>query len=196
MARNKRNHPPHIDESAAKTCEAESCVASGLYKAPKSPYNLHDYHWFCLEHAEEYNRKWNYFADKDEDDIEAFIREAVTGHRPTWRRDGGRDGSANAARYAHYGQMLEDELARFLGENFAPKSHMPYMNSKEREALALLAIEQPCDAQTLKQAYRTQVKQYHPDLHQGDKAYEEKFKRITAAYMYLKEIYYQDQAAQ
>ena len=56
-----------------------------------------------------------------------------------------------------------------------------------RESLALLALEAPATLEEVKAAYRKLVKQFHPDLHQGNKSFEEKFRQITEAYQFLKE---------
>lgn len=46
----------------------------------------------------------------------------------------------------------------------------------------VLGVKPGADQDTIKKAYRKLAKKYHPDTNQGDKAAEEKFKEITAAY--------------
>lgn len=173
-------------ETAARACASAGCTGAGEYRAPKSREQLHEYQWFCLDHVKEYNQKWNYFSDMDADEIEYFMKDAVTGHRPTWERE-----SQMRARYADYTKKLHEEWQRFFHGREQPQQQAPSpgIYSKERKALAVLDITEPCGADALKAHYRKLVKQYHPDLHQGDKVREDKFKEITAAYTYLVELY-------
>lgn len=50
-----------------------------------------------------------------------------------------------------------------------------------------LGVERTATDDDLKTAYRTRVKQCHPDKFRGDKAKEEEFKRVNAAYEVLKD---------
>lgn len=45
-----------------------------------------------------------------------------------------------------------------------------------------LGVSQTATADEIKKAYREVAKKYHPDLHPGDKAAEEKFKEVSEAY--------------
>lgn len=138
----------------------------------------------CLEHVQEFNRKWDYFKGMQQDEIEAFMTDAITGHRPTWRRE---DDIADCLRRsATFG--LEEALQRLLHSS-GSYARNASLNHKERDALAMMELEAPCSLVELKKTYRALVKRYHPDLHQGKKLYEDKFKKITEAYRYLKELY-------
>lgn len=46
----------------------------------------------------------------------------------------------------------------------------------------ILGVSPDADNKAIKKAYQTLAKKYHPDLNQGDKASEEKFKEINEAY--------------
>ena len=98
----KSDFAPQHEPETAPPCEVEGCGAPGTYKAPRSREELHDYRWFCLDHIREHNAKWDFFAGYDSQDIEHFIRDATTGHRPTWSRE-----SHKGARV----QQLRDALA-------------------------------------------------------------------------------------
>src|ERR1044072_4008720 len=86
--RKKSDYAPHIPPHKAEPCQWEGCGAPGMYKAPASRDALHEYRWFCLEHIREHNQQWDFFAGLERGDIEFFVRDAVTGHRPTWIREG------------------------------------------------------------------------------------------------------------
>ena len=49
----------------------------------------------------------------------------------------------------------------------------------------ILGVKRDATQDEIKKAYRSLVKQYHPDAHPGDKDIEEKFKKINAAYSVL-----------
>ena len=51
-----------------------------------------------------------------------------------------------------------------------------------RDPYEVLGISRNISEEAMKKAYRKLAKQYHPDLHPGDKAMETRFKEITAAY--------------
>jgi len=178
-AKNTPEGPP-----SPQACDAVGCVEMGEYRAPRSRESLHDYRWLCLEHIREHNQKWNYFTGMSAHEIEAFMHDAVTGHRPTWAREdvGGRKG-------AEYRAMLEEELRKFLGAEYKSRKNGPRIHPKERRALAALELERPCTPAELKKHYRALVKRTHPDLHAGDRTMEEKFKAITASYTYLLALY-------
>lgn len=110
-------------------------------------------------------------------EIEAFQKDAVTGHRPTWDRE---------TRLREHYFTLQDKLYEFLhGTKAAPAQ--PRIPGKTRKALAVLELEYPYTADSLKTRYRALVKKHHPDANKGDKKSEEAFKHITAAYRYLAE---------
>lgn len=50
---------------------------------------------------------------------------------------------------------------------------------------AVLGLEPGADAQTLKRAFRTQARRWHPDLNGSDPVAEERFKRVNEAYAVL-----------
>lgn len=55
----------------------------------------------------------------------------------------------------------------------------------KRDYYEVLGVEKGASESDLKRAYRKLAKQYHPDLHPGDKQAEEKFKEINEAYAVL-----------
>lgn len=55
----------------------------------------------------------------------------------------------------------------------------------KKDYYEVLGVSKDASESDLKRAYRKLAKQYHPDLHPGDKAAEEKFKEINEAYAVL-----------
>jgi len=54
-----------------------------------------------------------------------------------------------------------------------------------KDYYAALGVSPDADEQTIKQAYRTLARQYHPDVNPGDPQAEERFKEINEAYQAL-----------
>ena len=59
-----------------------------------------------------------------------------------------------------------------------------YMAEK-RDYYEVLGVSKTATDDELKKAFRKLAKQYHPDLHPGDKECEEKFKEVNEAYEVL-----------
>ena len=59
--RSKRSSASGGFESSVRTCEVDGCSEEAKYRAPKSPKDLENFHWFCLKHVKEYNTRWNFF---------------------------------------------------------------------------------------------------------------------------------------
>lgn len=181
MRPRKKDYAPQLDDSKAPPCSVAGCVAPGGYKAPKSRESLEEYQWFCLEHVREHNAKWDYLAGMEQEEIEDFMRDAVTGHRPTWEREG---------RASDKHAKLNDALHNFMyftSGKTKRQATLPPLNRKLRKALTLLELEYPYNESDLKSHYRAMVKRYHPDVNQGSKIDEERFKQITVSYSLLKE---------
>jgi len=174
----RTEYVPHIATGKAPPCHVDGCREPGEYKAPKSRDELHEYHWFCLGHIREHNQQWDYFAGLEPDDIEYFVKDAVTGHRPTWNRE-------SQVRDQYF--KLHDALYEFLTDSKRPAKPTPPLTAKLRKALATMDIEYPYTVKGLKVQYRAMVKKHHPDVNKGDKKSEELFKQITAAYHTLSE---------
>ncbi|KJR43321.1 molecular chaperone DnaJ [Candidatus Magnetoovum chiemensis] len=59
------------------------------------------------------------------------------------------------------------------------------MQSALKDYYKILGLNKKSDQETIKKAYRKLARQYHPDLNQGDKSAEDKFKEINEAYEVL-----------
>ena len=59
------------------------------------------------------------------------------------------------------------------------------MAETKRDYYEVLGVEKGADDAAIKSAYRKLAKQYHPDLHPGDKAAEARFKEVNEAYSIL-----------
>ena len=174
----RKDFIPHISPEKAPPCNVPGCREPGVYKAPKSRDELHEYRWLCLDHIREHNEKWDYFAGLEREEIEDFVKDAVTGHRPTWDRE-----SRIKDRY----NKLQDALYEFLAGTKKTAPDAPPIKAKLRKALSVINLDYPYTEQALKTQYRVMVKKYHPDANKGDKRSEETFKHISVAYQTLLE---------
>lgn len=57
--------------------------------------------------------------------------------------------------------------------------------AEKRDYYEVLGIDKSADEASIKKAYRTLAKKYHPDMNPGDKNAEEKFKEVNEAYAVL-----------
>ena len=166
-----------------RVCEAPGCRLHGEYRAPRARDRLDEYRWFCLEHVREYNKKWDYFAGLDADQIEAHIRADTTWRRPVWPLGARRNGSA----YAQIKDPLD--LADDAGLGEKPPSKLDgseQLTPAERNALDVLELSWPLTRAVVKSRYKELVKLHHPDANGGARAAEEKLKEINAAYSTLR----------
>ena len=182
----------HTSEPDIKECEWLECKDEGLCRAPKSPDDLQSFHWFCKEHAREYNKSWNYYKGMSDDEVEADVRRDTVWRRPTWRL------GANNLLGAEYGgfdpSKLDDPLGIFEERDPRNKTPSPetFPNAtpEQRNALAVFSIEGPVTADSVKQRYKELVKRYHPDATNHDnntdqESTDDKIKEVIQAYNVL-----------
>ncbi|OFX08865.1 MAG: hypothetical protein A2516_08985 [Alphaproteobacteria bacterium RIFOXYD12_FULL_60_8] len=165
-------------------CDHPGCHSAGDHKAPRTR-KLDDFYWFCANHAREYNRAWNYYAGMSEAEIEAHIRIDTCWQRPTWplgARMAGFRGFESVKDKDRFG-IFDDEPA---GVERPPHERPERIKAPEVKAMATLGLEGLLTPDVLKARYKELVKQHHPDMHGGDKTFEEKFKAINDAYSILK----------
>ena len=57
--------------------------------------------------------------------------------------------------------------------------------NKPKDHYKILGIAHTASEKEIKSAYRSLARKYHPDVNQGNKDFEEKFKEVTEAYSFL-----------
>ena len=75
--------PEPREESAI--CEWPGCQSRGAHRAPKGRDHAREYWHFCLDHVREYNQSYNFFSGMNADAVARYQKDALTGHRPTWK---------------------------------------------------------------------------------------------------------------
>jgi hypothetical protein len=164
-------------ETGQRCCDWPGCRAEGAHRAPRSRNELRLYRWFCLDHVRLYNASWNYYSGMSENEVEADLRRDTVWQRPTWPMGGSPNGRIRA-------NAMFEGLGIFDGPAPPPPPPPP---SPRQEALDLMELQLPVTAATVKARYKQLVKIHHPDANGGDKAAEERFKRISEAYKILME---------
>jgi hypothetical protein len=176
-------------------CQWPRCAAPGTHRAPKGRLRASEYWQFCLEHVREYNNSYNFFAGMSEDAVAKYQKEAITGHRPTWKMGsiGGkrRVRQARGDSRAASGWAADDPFSLF-GEMGArpgharPASEDRKILNAQRRALDVLGLEADAKRTDIKSRFKALVKRHHPDANGGDRGSEDQLREIIAAYNYLK----------
>ena len=191
----RRHYIPDPPPQATR-CQHAGCEAEGLYRAPKSPDQLNQYLWFCLDHVREYNKSWDFYAGMNTDQIERQVRFDTVWQRPTWPL-GSWGTSAAARRFAAMDEteFMPDDVreainARMNAANNRAEAERRRQKqrvaSKEEAALAVLELVPPVTWTEIRARYKDLVKRLHPDANGGDKSAEEQLKLVNLAYGTLK----------
>ena len=176
-------------------CEWPRCEAPATHRAPKGRLQANEYWRFCLEHVREYNNSYNFFAGMTDDAVAQYQKEAVTGHRPTWKM-GSIGGKRAAPRRPRGGfRAAEWEAAdpfSMLGETGGRSGHArkapegrKILNA-QRRAFEALGLEADAKRADIKARFKMLVKRHHPDANGGDRGSEDRLREIIQAYNYLK----------
>jgi hypothetical protein len=169
-------------------CDAPGCENAGDYRAPMGRLREGQYFCFCLEHVREYNNSYNYFNGMSDADVARYLKDATTGHRPTWAMGAKRgQGSFREDR------LKTDDLADPLGL-YRQRFHKgrPQEEAASRlstvtiKALHALGLEESAGAEAIKARYKELVKRHHPDANGGDRSCEDRLREIIHAYKTLR----------
>jgi curved DNA-binding protein CbpA len=182
---------------AKRVCQWKGCQDEGRHKAPMGRGQENKYYLFCAEHIRQYNSSYNYFAGMSDGEVEAFQKDAITGHRPTWK---------TGAHGAVPGATAADRFAAGLGKDRADRSDphgffawrakrmadpadepARYVKPLERKSLEALHLPETATKGQIKMRFKELVKRHHPDANGGDKRSEDKLREIIQAYNYLKQ---------
>ncbi len=169
-------------ETSTKTCDHEGCTKAGLFRAPKAPQDSHEFYWFCQEHVQEYNKKWNFFdsVTDEEEQIHAkksefgngYHRRSIDPEARAWARLGIED--------PH--QVLGANATRNPGRSGAARK----LSAAERKALEILDAEVCTTKAEVRKAYNALIKDLHPDSNGGDRSQEEQLQQVVWAWDQIK----------
>jgi len=176
-------------KTGGPTCEWVGCKESATHRAPKGRGREKDYWRYCLNHVREYNQSYNFFAGMSDDAVIAYQKDALTGHRPTWKMGTGKgaaqpDAHSFGNRADPFG--LFDDDARH--EQQQRRSENRVIHNAARKALDTLGLETSATAQQVKMRFKELVKRHHPDANGGDRSTEDRLVEIIQSYNYLKSV--------
>lgn len=170
----------------APRCEHKGCTLPGDFRAPKGRGAEGQFHKFCMEHVKAYNLTYNYFKGMEDDAVSAFMKDASTGHRPTWTI-----GVKKTRAQAGFVADLAPDLAGDLHPLFAgkrAKAAEPVRRRKplEHKALETLNLTDAAKPEEIRARYTILVKRLHPDANGGDRSSETRLQDVIKAYKTLK----------
>lgn len=173
-----------------RTCAYKGCREEAPYRAPQGRGRDGQYYWFCLDHVRDYNKSYNYFDGMTDDDVIAYHRDSMTGHRPT-SPIGVRGRKTRAARNAWSG-IVEDPFGLFGGGDPSPppQPEPRRVTGPERHAFEVMGLDQEASKEAIKSRYKTLVKRHHPDANHGDRSSEDRLRNVINAYNVLRRAGY------
>jgi curved DNA-binding protein CbpA len=179
-------------ETRAPECQWKGCDKPGVHKAPKGRGRDGEYFQFCVDHVRQYNQEYNYFDGMSDAEVNNFRKDAMTGHRPTWKtganawahgtRDGARTAEAEARVHATARTTRKARSSRTETSTFRRQ-----LKPLERKSLRVLDLSDEATREDIKARFKELVKIHHPDANGGDSRSEEKLREILQAYNYLKQ---------
>ena len=174
-------------KTGGPNCEWVGCKEKAAHKAPKGRGREKDYWHFCIDHVREYNASYNYFSGMKDDEVLAYQKDALTGHRPTWKMGTGKRGKPDFDATTDPLGVLHDINGRTSSR--PDPDHKPQqriVRNVERKALETLGLEVGATGVEVKARFKLLVKRHHPDANGGDRSSEDRLVEIIQAYNYLK----------
>jgi DnaJ domain len=170
-------------------CEWPGCDKPARHKAPKGRNLEGQFHNYCLEHVQQYNKTYNYFEGMPNDAIAGWQKDAATGHRPTWKLGENSWAARNGTKRPAAGKRdsIRDPFGLFGHETAEIKAkHGRPLRNAELKALHTLGLDETATPEKAKLQYKTLVKRLHPDANNGSRANEDTLKAVIQAYDYLR----------
>jgi curved DNA-binding protein CbpA len=179
-------------------CQWKGCRSPGLYRAPRGRGRDGQYYLFCLDHVRSYNASYNYFDGMNDSEVEAFQKDAVTGHRPTWNvglnlsnKSQPPTAAVGNNGYRPSGWRAQDPHGFFAwrarAAREAPFEERRTLKPLERKSLQTLNLTDHATPIEIKARFKALVKIHHPDTNGGDPRSADKLREVIQAYNYLKQ---------
>ena len=161
-------------------CDQPDCANAGEFRAPRSnrvPGNEGGWQFLCLEHVRAFNAGYNFFDGMSPDAIS--------------------EAQSPLAGWAHVvhdanGYKFNDPLnvlhGTFGQDAFAGRRTKAGVVLAEADVRALKTLDLDATASfvTVKRAYKTLVRQFHPDTNGGDRSHERRLQDVVQAYTHLR----------
>ncbi len=178
---------------AGPVCQWDGCAEAGVHRAPVGRMKEGEYFRFCFDHVREYNKGYNYFSGLGTAEIARYQKEAMTGHRPTWKMGTGATAEARvapdfASRRSGRFNRMRDPFNLFNGAGAeAPEARARKVRSLEAKALDTLGLPESATGPEIKARYHELVKRHHPDANGGDRGSEDRLREVIGAHRVLKQ---------
>jgi hypothetical protein len=180
-------------------CQWKGCEKPGLHRAPRGRGRDGQWFLFCIDHVRQYNASYNYFEGMNDSEVQTFQKDAITGHRPTWKvgmngtaKDGPGTGAATSqANKGVFGWRALDPhqffARRAKAAREAPAETRRQLKPLEKKSLQTLNLSGSASRIEIKARFKELVKVYHPDANGGDARSGDKLREIIQAYNLLKQ---------
>jgi len=182
------------DRASHPRCQWKGCDEPGAHRAPKGRGRDGEYYHFCLEHVRRYNATYNYFDGMTDAEVTDFQKDALTGHRPTWKiganghAPGPGAGGMNAGDLGSRPHDPHGFFARRARQSREePVEKRRQLRPLEKKSLEALHLAPTAGKDEIKARFKQLVKRHHPDANGGDRRSEDKLREIIQAYNYLKQ---------
>ncbi len=174
----------------ARLCQHPGCARKGEYRAPRGRDYEGQYLFFCLDHVREYNQTYNYFNGMSDAAVQAYMKDALTGHRPTWQSGVNGAPDPGTASKIDSASVLRERIERLrrMRQEAAAESKRVRVGKAAMKALELLGLDETADKALVRRRFKEMAKRLHPDLNEGDRSREDKLRAIIDAYNYLKSV--------
>lgn len=173
-----------------RVCDVPGCAERASVRLAKSPREPAAKMWMCASHAQEHNRKWNFFDGLSAGEAEAIKRASQYGDRPTWGM--GKNARARAGAKTQGPADLIDAFGFFTD----PKRRADPTHGRMREGRVLtklqtqafetLGIDSNTKGPDIKRRYAELVRRFHPDANGGDRSAETQLTAVVRAHQILK----------
>ncbi|HSF92218.1 MAG TPA: J domain-containing protein [Paracoccaceae bacterium] len=184
-------------ETSIRECQHDGCHQPGKFRAPKSPDNLEEFFWFCLDHIRQYNQKWNFFENHTQSELETQLEEDRVWGRSTKPFAEGAAKAGTSQPHAEgkaWQRFGFDDPLEVLGENATLN---PAAGAKEtvrarrlppteRKALEILDAKDHMTKAEIRKVYKSLVKVLHPDMNGGRRDDEERLAEVVWAWEQIK----------
>lgn len=177
-------------KESGPVCESPGCTHAGLYRAPKGRRAEGQYWRFCIDHVRAYNAAYNYFDGMNDAAVQAYQKDAIIGHRPTWAM--GANGAAAGTKrktepprdwaYVDPLGILRAEGVGETARRAKAEPQRPRFSAPVRKALDVMGLDEGADAAAIKAQYKVLVKRFHPDANGGDRSFEDRLRDIIRAH--------------
>jgi len=191
----KREREATAEEHNHPCCQWKGCDQPGSHKAPKGRGQDGDYFHFCVDHVRSYNSSYNYFDGMSDSEVVDFQKDAMTGHRPTWKvganawAHGVADHGTKAAA-GRSGRARSQDPHEFFAWRERRQQEVDrkrHLRPIEKKSLDTMNLGETASKAEIKARFKELVKLHHPDSNGGDNRSEDKLREIIQAYNYLKQ---------